>query len=137
MQIQLKGRKVVGGKASGQAVVTGERFSFVGGVNPETGVVTEKGHQLEGQSIAKRVLIYTTGKGSTGGSTRLFEMVAEGVGPVALVNVKAEAVSTIGAIMAEIPVVDSLDQDPTEVIRTGDWVEVDGDKGIVTVRREG
>lgn len=131
----LKGRKVVKGKAAGRAVVTREPISFVGGADPATGLITEKGHELEGQNISGCILVYPTGKGSTGGSYRLYDMVVRGTGPKAIINVKAEAISTIGAIMAGIPVVDSLDQDPTTTIKTGDWVEVDGDNGVVTVKR--
>ncbi len=132
---ELRGRKVVKGKAAGPALVTQERISFMGGVDPATGLVSEKGHQIEGQCMAGCVLVYPTGKGSTGGSNRLYDMVSRGTGPVALINVKAEAVSTIGAIMAEIPVVDRLNQDPTQVIKTGDWVEVDADNGLVRITR--
>ena len=39
----------------------------------------------------------------------------------------------LGAVVTRVPAVTDLDQDPLEVIETGDWVKVDGDKGIVEV----
>lgn len=134
--IKLIGRKVVAGHAKGEAVVTNEPFSFVGGVNPNTGVVTEPGHQLEKVNLAGKVLVYPTGKGSTGGSYRIYDMAVHRTGPIAFVQIQAEPISTIGAIMGNLPVVDALDKNPTEVIATGDMVEVDADKGLVIVTKK-
>jgi len=129
----LKGRKIVTGKASGEAVVTKEAISFNGGVDNMTGIVTEPGHELEGVNIAGKVLVFLTGKGSTGGSYKIYDMVSRGTAPVAFIQVKPEGVTTIGAIIGNIPVVAHLDQDPTLVIANGDFIEMDADAGIVTV----
>lgn len=129
----LKGRKIVTGKASGEAVVTKEAISFNGGVDNMTGIVTEPGHELEGVNIAGKVLVFLTGKGSTGGSYKIYDMVSRGTAPVAFVQVKPEGVTTIGAIIGNIPVVAHLDQDPTVVIANGDFIDMDADAGIVSV----
>ncbi len=134
---ELHGRRVATGKAAGRALVTSERISFIGGADPLTGKLTEKGHELEGQSMAGTVLVYPTGKGSTGGSYRLYDMISRKTGPVAIINNLAESISTIGAIMGGIPVVDKLDGDACKLIETGDWVEVDADKGLVKVTKGG
>ncbi|WP_455286858.1 aconitase X swivel domain-containing protein [Cupriavidus necator] len=132
-QFVLKGRKIVTGKASGEAVVTKEAISFNGGVDNMTGIVTEPGHELEGVNIAGKVLVFLTGKGSTGGSYKIYDMVSRGTAPVAFVQVTPEAITTIGAIIGNIPVVAGLDQDPTLAISTGDFIEMDADAGIVAV----
>lgn len=129
----LKGRKIVKGKASGEAVVTKEAISFNGGVDNMTGIVTEPGHELEGVNIAGKVLVFLTGKGSTGGSYKIYDMVSRGTAPIAFIQVNPEAITTIGAIISDIPVVASLDQDPTQAISTGDFVEIDADAGTVAV----
>jgi predicted aconitase with swiveling domain len=134
----LQGRKIVTGKASGEAVVTREDISFNGGVDNMTGVVTEPGHEIEGENISGKVLVFRSGKGSTGGSYKIYDMVSRKTAPVAFVQVAPESVTTIGAIIGNIPVVAGLDQDPTQVIKTGDFVEIDADAGSVRVtpRRE-
>jgi hypothetical protein len=134
----LQGRKIVTGTASGEAVVTREDISFNGGVDNMTGIVTEPGHELEGVNISGKVLVFRTGKGSTGGSYKIYDMVFRKTAPVAFVQVRPESVTTIGAIIGNIPVVAGLDQDPTQVIETGDFVEIDADAGCVRVtpRRE-
>jgi len=134
-KLVLKGRKIVKGKASGEAVVTKEAISFNGGVDNETGIVTEPGHELEGVNIAGKVLVFLTGKGSTGGSYKIYDMVSRGTAPVAFIQVTPEGITTIGAIIGEIPVVAGLDQDPTLAICNGDFVEMDADAGTVTVTR--
>ncbi len=135
-KIELQGKKVVGGKAAGEAVVSHEPISFIGGVDPLTGLVMEKGHELEGVNIAGKVLVYPTGKGSTGGSYRIYEMVYKKTAPVAFVQIEREPVATVGCIMGNIPVVDCLNLDPTRIIVTGDFVEVDADQGTVTVTKK-
>lgn len=132
-QFVLKGRKIVTGKASGEAVVTQEAISFNGGVDNMTGIVTEPGHEIEGVNIAGKVLVFKTGKGSTGGSYKIYDMVSRGTAPVAFVQVSPEGVTTIGAIIGEIPAVAQFDQDPTLAICDGDFVEVDADAGTVVV----
>lgn len=132
----LKGRKVVGGKACGQALVSKEPICFLGGVDVKTGRVSEVGHPLENKNIAGRVLVFPIGKGSTGGSYLIFESVENGVGPCAIVNRTAEQVTAIGAIISEIPMVDRVEPDPIEFIHDGDWVEVDADAGTLRILTE-
>ncbi|PZE22349.1 aconitase X swivel domain-containing protein [Paenibacillus xerothermodurans] len=129
----LQGQKIVTGNVGGEAVVAREAISFNGGVDNMTGVVTEPGHQLEGVNVAGKVLVFTTGKGSTGGSYKIYDMAVRGTAPVAFVQVTPEPITTVGAIMGNIPIVAGCDQDPTVVIETGDYVEVDADAGTVVV----
>jgi predicted aconitase with swiveling domain len=128
----FKGRKVVGGKARGEALVSKEPICFLGGIDVKTGRVTEVGHPLEGKNIAGKVLVFPTGKGSTGGSYLIFESVENGVGPCAMVNRAVEQVTAIGCIIAEIPMMDRVVPDPIELIKDGDLLEVDADAGTIT-----
>ena len=79
--------------------------------------------------------MFLTGKGSTGGSYKIYDMVGRGTAPLAFVQVAPEAITTIGAIIGSLPVVAKLDQDPTQVIADGDLLEVDADAGTVSVTR--
>ncbi len=132
-EITLKGHKVAKGKASGKALVSHSPISFFGGVNSRTGVVVEKGHELEGVCIADSVLVFPVGKGSTAGSYRLYELTYFKKAPRAIINNRADPVVAVGAIIGSIPMMDRLETNPLEVIRTGDLVEVDADAGIVKV----
>jgi hypothetical protein len=134
--IILKGHRVSKGKAQGEALVSQSPISFMGGVDPGTGLVVEKGHELEGKNIAGKILIFPTGKGSTAGSYQLYELAYNKKAPRAIINLRADSIVTIGAILSGIPMVDKLDKNPLEVIRTNDLVEVDGDQGIVILKTE-
>jgi hypothetical protein len=126
----MEGRVVKAGQASGEALVSSEPISFFGGVDPDTGVVVDQGHPLEGQSVAGRVLVFPTGKGSTVGSYTLYRLARNGRAPAAIINREADPVVAVGAVIADLPMVDCVD---VGRIHTGDWVEiVDGE---VSVRR--
>ena len=126
----LNGRKISSGQAVGEALVTSMGISFYGGVDPETGCVVEKGHELEGQSIAGRVLVFPTGKGSTVGSYTLYRLKKAGLAPAAIVNAESETITAVGCIISDIPCVDHI---PIEKIRTGMQVSVDGEGGTVGI----
>lgn len=116
------------GHAEGKALVSLEPIGFLGGVDPDTGVVIEKGHPLEGQNVAGRVLVFPTGKGSTVGSYTLYRLACHDMAPAAIVNAEADPVVAVGAVIAEIPMVDQVD---VSCIHTGDWVEVHNARVIV------
>lgn len=119
--IELSGRIIKAGRAAGEALVSSEPVGFFGSVNPETGVVVEPGHPLEGQCIAGRVLVFPTGKGSTVGSYTLYRLKKNGLAPAAIINAESETIVAVGAIISEIPM---LDQVEIERITSGDWVVV-------------
>ncbi|MDH7556910.1 MAG: aconitase X swivel domain-containing protein [Candidatus Methanosuratincola sp.] len=131
----LRGRGVAKFRGQGEALVTRQGISFFGGVDPATGIVREGGHELFGRDVTAKVLVFPKGKGSTVGSYVLYQLRKNGHAPAAIINVETEAIIAAGCILAEIPLVDRLDADPTAAIRSGDWVEVDGCAGSVRVRR--
>ncbi len=134
-KIVLHGRKVVGGVAEGEALVTRETISGWGGINPVTGTITEVRHELRGQSFKGKVLVFPGAKGSSGWSTRFHIARLAGAAPLALVfNVMTTKVA-LGAVVMHAPAVTDLDQDPLEVIESGDWVKVDGDRGVVEITK--
>ena len=96
----------------------------MGGINPESGLVVEKGHEIEGENVAGKILVFPVGKGSTAGSFQLYELAYCNNAPLAIINLRAEPVIAIGAIISNIPMVDQTDKNPLEEIQTGDFVEV-------------
>ena len=105
----LRGRVIVEGHASGPALVSDRPISFLGGVDPETGRIVEPGHPLEGRSVAGRVLVFPTGKGSTVGSYILYRLAKAGLAPAAIVNTESEPIVAVGALIAGIPMIDRVD----------------------------
>ncbi len=126
--MELKGRIIYGGKAEGEALVTTQPISFYGGVDPNTGVVIEKGHELQGVSVKGKVLVFPQGKGSTVGSYTLYRLKKNGVAPAGMINRECETIIAVGAIISEIPCVDKVD---ITKIKTEERVRIEND--LVTI----
>ncbi len=121
----MKGRVIFSGKVKGEAIVTDKAISFFGGVDPDTGKVTEKGHPLEGKSIAGKILVFPRGKGSTVGSYALYRLKKNNVAPLAMINKECETIVAVGVIISEIPCVDKID---IEEIKDGSVVSINDDE---------
>ena len=132
-KIVLRGRKVCGGRAEGEALVTQQTISGWGGVNAMTGTIIETRHELRGVSFKDKVLVFRGAKGSSGWSAMYHTARLAGTAPRALVFNEMTTKVALGAVVMRVPSITDLDQDPLEVIETGDWVTVDADQGIVEV----
>ena len=62
--MEIRCRKISEGKADGEVIVSKDSVCFYL-VEPETGVVVEKNHDIEGKSIAGKILVMPSGKGSS------------------------------------------------------------------------
>ena len=129
--MKLIGRKIYKGTAEAEAIVTKDGISFYGGVDPDTGKVVEVGHELEGQTISGKVLIFPSGKGSTVGSYTMYRMMKNKTAPAAIVNKEIDTIIAVGCIISEIPCVDKIE---IEKIKTGQNLIVNGMEGTVEVK---
>ena len=136
-KIVLRGRKVVGGRAEGEALVTKDRISGWGGIDPRSGTVIETRHELKGISFAGKVLVFPGAKGSSGWSSQFHIARLAGKAPLAMLFNEMTTKIALGAVVSHAPSVTDFDQDPLKVIETGDWVKVDGDNGVVEVTKKG
>jgi predicted aconitase with swiveling domain len=132
-KIVLHGRKVVGGVAEGEALVTRQTISGWGGVNALKGTVIETRHELRGVSFKDKVLVFPGAKGSSGWSVVFHTTRLAGTAPKALVFNEMTTKVALGAVVMRVPAVTDLDRDPLDVIATGDWVRVDADRGLVEI----
>ena len=127
---RYKGRVIYPGNATGEALVTTQAISFFGGVEPETGLIVEEDHELQGKSLAGKILVFPTGKGSTVGSYTLYRLSHAGCAPAAILNAVCETIIAVGCIISEIPCVDRV---PIEHLQSGMLLRVDADQGWVSV----
>lgn len=128
--MRLTGRRIVGGRSEGEVVASERPLSFLGGVDPATGVVREEHHPLQGESVAGRVLAFPQAKGSTVGSYVLFALARRRLAPAAIVATRAETILAVGAVLAELPTIDRI---PVDLLRTGDRAIVRAEEGVVEV----
>jgi hypothetical protein len=129
-QITLKGRVIVEGRCKAEALVSTKPLSFLGGVDPTNGLIVEKNHDLYGECIKDKALCFPHGHGSTVGSYVLYSLAKKNLAPKAIINQTADPVVVVGAIIAEIPMIDQVG---IKRIKTGDIIEVDAYAGIVKV----
>jgi predicted aconitase with swiveling domain len=129
-ETKLGGRGIVGGKCTGEALVSAKPLSFLGGVDPADGKIIERNHDLCGECVKDKVFCFPNGHGSTVGSYVLYALAKRNLAPKAIVNQTADPVVVVGAIIANIPMVDQID---IKRIRTGDLLEVNAYEGSVKV----
>jgi hypothetical protein len=129
----LRGRGLGGGVAEGEALVTRDAIAGWGGVDPRTGTIIESEHELEGQSMDGKILIFPAAKGSSGWSGVFHLARLEGTGPKAMVFNVMNTKIALAVVVSHVPCVTALDRDPTEAVKTGDLVRVDGDRGTVEI----
>jgi len=127
----MKGRTIYPGKTEGEALVSKTPIGFYGGIDAKTGIVIEKGHELEGKSVTNKILVFPNGKGSTVGSYVIYGLKKNGVAPKAIINRETETIVATGVILAGIPCVDKINIDE---IKNGDRLVVDAGKGVVEVK---
>ena len=132
MSITIQARGISAGTGSGAILISSEPISFLSGVDPDTGVVIESGHPLEGQSIAGKVLAFPYGKGSTVGSYVIYALMRNNMAPSAIINTEAEPIIAVGAILAEIPMVDRPDT-PIGNLMDGVSASIDGSSGKIVI----
>ncbi|MFQ5711537.1 MAG: DUF126 domain-containing protein [Candidatus Geothermarchaeales archaeon] len=128
---RVKCRRISRGVAEGVALVSDEPMSFFGGVDPGTGLVIDRNHQLFERCVADKILVFPTGKGSTVGSYVLYQLAKNGKAPRGMICREAEPIIAVGAIIAGIPMVDR-----PEVFdfKDGQRIKVDGNIGEIEVK---
>jgi len=124
----LSGRKISKGVAEGEVLKSTSPISFLGGVDPKTGVIMDKSSNSFGKSLKDKIFVFPMGKGSTVGSYVIYQLKKNGVAPLAIINREAETIVSVGAIISDIPMVDKVEIDSIE---EGKKVKVNGDMGTV------
>ncbi|MEN6378939.1 MAG: DUF126 domain-containing protein [Methanofastidiosum sp.] len=124
----LSGRKISKGVAEGEVLKSTSPISFLGGIDPKTGVIMDKNSNVFGKSIKDKIFVFPMGKGSTVGSYVIYQLKKNGVAPLAIINREAETIVSVGAIISDIPMVDKVEIDSIE---DGKKVKVNGDRGTV------
>lgn len=130
--MEIKCHKVASGSARGPALVTRDAISFLGNVDANTGMVVDPGHELFGQCISGKVLIFPGGKGSTVGSYVIYQLKKRDLAPVAMINIRSEPIVAVGAIISGIPLVDRVGEEILQV-KNGVLVQVDADRELVRI----
>jgi len=126
--VEIKGKCVVPGSIKGETLVSREPISFLGDVDPETGIIIAENHPLKNISIANKIFVFPYGKGSTVGSYIIYQLFKNGKAPAAIINQEAETIIAVGAIISGIPMVHKID---ISKIPNGIKLELDAHNGTI------
>ena len=129
--MKINCRSISRGIAEGEILLTHDAISFLGNVDPETGIIVEHRHELYEKCIKDKILVFPHGKGSTVGSYVLYQLIKNGVAPAGMINVESEPIVAVGAIISGIPLVDKMEKDPFEILKDGENVTVNATEGFV------
>jgi len=135
--IVLHGRKVSGGSAEGEALVTRGSLGGYGTFDLTTGNIVDVDHEWLGQNVKGKVLVFRTAQGSSAWTIAHQALRMADLSPAAYVIRENNPQTALGSVVGRLPSVTDLDQDPTEIISSGDWVRVDADRGVVEVVKQG
>jgi len=104
--LEVKGRGLVEGECEGRLLISSRPLSFYGGVDPETGVVVDREHDLYDRCLKGVILVFPYSKGSTVGSYTILRLARRGLAPAGIVNLVSEPIVVIGCILGGIPLMD-------------------------------
>jgi uncharacterized protein len=129
----IKGRIISRGIVEGEILISNQPISFLGGVDPQTGVVQDKESNLYGKTIKDKILVFPYGKGSTVGSYVILQLKKNNVAPKGMINLKTETIIAVGAIISRIPLIDMLENDGYEQLKEGGKIELNCDEGYIKI----
>lgn len=135
--ICLKGRVASRGVAAGYALVVPHALSFLSDIDLAHGTIRVPSSPVNGQSIVGKVLVFPTGRGSTADPYGSYMLKKAGKAPAAIVNNTGNPTTVAGCIVARIPMVYRLEQDPLELVCTGDYIRVDAEVGTISIDKTG
>lgn len=125
--------KISEGVIEGEALISKDDIMFYL-IDPKTGVVIEPAHDLEGKSMAGKILIFPSGKGSSVvQADGLFQLNKEGNMPKAMIIQYPETVLVSSAIIMDIPMVDKVEADFYKEIKDGDRIRVNANEGTIEI----
>jgi predicted aconitase with swiveling domain len=128
--------KIAEGRGKGEALVTRDSICFYL-VDPETGKIIEDGHDAFGMSVAGKVLIFPSGKGSSVvQADGLYQLMLKDNAPKAMVIQHPDTVLVATAIIMSIPLVDKVEDSFYQTVANGDLIEVNADEGVVGIVEE-
>ena len=133
MSTKLQLKRAWGPTVEAPVLVMEEGFSPRYDLDRWTGVISRIGHTAEGQSIVGKILIIPTVKGGVAAGWAFYDLLHKGIAPLGLVFGKLNPVMVQGAILANIPIADGLDQESMLMLHSGQNVRFDPSNKTITI----
>ena len=126
-------RQIAAGRVKGEVLTCTDQILFYH-TDPKTGVVTEVGHAIEGVSVKDKILVFPGGKGSSVVQMDgLYKLELNGAAPLGFIVREPDTVLVSTAIIMEIPMVDRVEDEFYNAVKTGDQIEINADEETITL----
>jgi|GEM_PF-2567918 uncharacterized protein len=132
----LAGGFGVGPEVQAIALVSQHDFGVRYDLSPETGVISNRQHDLYGEPVRNKILVFANPKGGMAASWALAGLVERGIAPAGIIFRNASPIFVQGAIFAGLPIIHRLRQDPCAEIKTGDLCTLKPTSGQVVLHRD-
>lgn len=130
---------ILPGTTRGTLLVTHQPISFWGCVDPASGTISDKRHELFGQSISQKALVFPFGKGSSTGSLMILELLRINLAPAAIINIRTEPLLATGPVVGKhfygktFPII-NIEEADFDLLETGIYAEIISNKNGSCVR---
>jgi uncharacterized protein len=94
------GRTLSPGEARGEVLALDEPLSFWGGIDPASGRIIDRSHPQHGRSVAGRILVMASGRGSSSSSSVLAEAIRAGTAPAGIILREPDGIVALGSLVA-------------------------------------
>jgi uncharacterized protein len=127
----LSGPRGFGPDVEAEIVLSKDTFSIRYDMDRETGVISRRGHALEGQSLAGKIVYFPAVQGGVAAGWAFLALVGRRVAPAGILFGRTNPVMIQGLVLAGIPTMHRVSPDPFTVFRTGDRVRMSPSRGVV------
>ncbi len=131
MSVVLRAPRGFGADVEGEVVLSRDTFSIRYDMDRETGVISRRGHALEGQSLAGKIVYFPAVQGGVAAGWAFLALAHRGVAPAGVLFGRTNPVMIQGLVLAGIPVMHRLSPDPFTVLRSGERVRMSPARGVV------
>lgn len=132
---EMTGGRGLGPAIRGPALVSVQGFGVRYDLHPETGIISNREHDLFGETVAGRILVFTKPKGGVAASWSLADLKGRGLAPLGIVFQRASPIFAQGALFAGLTLLHDLQDDPCALLRTGDDISLLPAEGRLEVFR--
>jgi predicted aconitase with swiveling domain len=138
-KIIIKGRGVIAGIVEGESLVCPQSITGWAGIDPQTGIIKEHGNINRGKCFREKILVLPGSKSSNGWSCYFGAARVAGTAPLGWMFTKIDSSAGVASAVMKIPTIVDFEesQDPCKLIKSGDWIRMNGESGRVEISRIG
>lgn len=102
--LEIKCKKIVGGRAKGKLLLSKKPINFLGMVNTKSGEITGSSNGFEKQNLKGKILVFPNSTGSSVGAYTIYSLKSNNVAPNGIICTNIVDITTAsGCAISNIP----------------------------------